>query len=52
MYGSRGVGGVAVGAGGLAASGVPIMITLILAVVLVLAGLLLLRWGRVRRPNS
>lgn len=49
MYrGGFGIGGVSVG-GGLAATGVPIAITLVLAAVVVLTGLLLLRWGRVRR---
>lgn len=50
MYGRAGIGGVSIG-GGLAATGVPIMMTLIIAFVAVVAGLLLLRWGTVRRHD-
>jgi hypothetical protein len=54
MYGSKG-GGVIVGGaagGGLAMTGAPIAIAVVAAVVLVGAGLLMLRWGRVRRSRS
>jgi hypothetical protein len=50
MY--RGVGGLGAGgagAGGLAATGAPIALTLVLALVVTVAGLLTLRWGKVRR---
>ena len=53
MY--RGTGGGVVGggaAGGLSATGVPIMLSIILAVAFLVTGLLLLRWGKVRRPSS
>lgn len=50
MYGGKGGGVVGVGVGGgLATTGAPIALTLILAFAVVLAGLLLLRWGKVRR---
>jgi hypothetical protein len=49
MY--RGVGGVGLGGTGLAATGVPIAMTLILAFVVTIAGLLTLRWGKVRRGH-
>jgi hypothetical protein len=53
MYGGRGglgVGGVSTTfGGGLAVTGVPIAIVLGLSLAVVAAGLLLLRWGRVRR---
>jgi hypothetical protein len=39
-------------AGGLSATGVPIMLSIILSVVFLVTGLLLLRWGKVRRPSS
>ena len=51
MYGSKG-GGVVVGGatgGGLAFTGAPIAIAIVAAVILVSAGLLMMRWGRVRR---
>jgi len=53
MYrgGGSGIAGISIG-GGLAATGVPIAISLLLAVALVFAGLLLLRWGKVRRGNN
>ncbi len=41
-------GGIIIGGGGLAATGVPIAMTLILAFAVVIAGLLLLRWGKIR----
>ncbi|MEP7177787.1 MAG: hypothetical protein ABI775_01740 [Pseudonocardiales bacterium] len=47
MY--RGAGGIGAGAGGLAATGAPIALTLILALIVTIAGLLTLRWGKVRR---
>jgi len=47
MY--RGIGGVGVGGGGLAATGAPIALTLVLAFIVTVAGLLTLRWGKVRR---
>jgi hypothetical protein len=55
MYGGRGTGGVVVGGGtvgGLATTGVPIMLTILLAVALVVGGLLFLRWGTVRRGRQ
>jgi hypothetical protein len=56
MYGGRGAGGVVVGGGagvgGLAATGVPIMLTILLAVALVAGGLLFLRWGTLRRGRE
>jgi hypothetical protein len=49
MYGRGGaIGGLTTG-GGLAATGVPIAMSVILAFFVVLVGLLLLRWGKVRR---
>jgi hypothetical protein len=53
MYGSRGGGMIAGGAtgGGLAMTGAPIAIAIVSAVVLMSAGLLMLRWGRVRRTR-
>lgn len=53
MYGSKG-GGVIVGGatgGGLAFTGAPIAIAVVTAIVLVSAGLLMMRWGRVRRTR-
>lgn len=47
MY--KGGGIIGVGGGGLAATGAPIAMTLLLALAVVIAGLLLLRWGKVRR---
>jgi len=55
MYGGRGTGGVVVGGGtvgGLATTGVPIMLTILVAVALVVGGLLFLRWGTVRRGRQ
>jgi hypothetical protein len=55
MYGGRGTGGVVAGtgaAGGLATTGVPIMLTILLAVALVVGGLLFLRWGTLRRGRQ
>jgi hypothetical protein len=49
MYRGSGILGVGVGGGSLAATGVPIAMTLILAFAVVVAGLLMLRWGKVRR---
>lgn len=54
MYGSKG-GGVIVGGatgGGLAMTGAPIAIAIVTALVLLAAGLLMVRWGRVRRSRS
>lgn len=49
MYGKGGlIGG---GGVGLATTGVPIAMILILAIIVVLTGLLLLRWGSVRRGD-
>lgn len=50
MYGRAGIGGLSVG-GGLAATGAPIMMALIVATVAVVSGLLLLRWSTVRRHD-
>ncbi len=47
MY--KGAGGIGLGGGGLAATGAPIMFTLFLAAIVTIAGLLTLRWGKVRR---
>jgi hypothetical protein len=54
MYGGRGTGGVVVGGGvgGLATTGAPIMLTVLLSFALLLAGLLALRWGAVRRDRE
>lgn len=52
MYGPKGGGGVVGIGGGLAATGVPIMMTIGLALILVLVGLLLLRSTSMRRNQS
>jgi len=48
MYGGRGIGGVGAVGGGLAATGIPILMVLALALVLVFAGLLVLRASKMR----
>jgi hypothetical protein len=53
MYRSSGgavAGGGAVG--GLATTGAPILLSIILAVAFLVTGLLLLRWGKVRRHSA
>ena len=50
MYSKGGTAGAGLG-GVLASTGVPIAMSLILAFAVVVAGLLLLRWGKVRRVD-
>lgn len=51
MYGKTGIVGVTIGTGGLASTGFAVSWFVIAAAVLVVSGLLLLRWGR-RRSAS
>jgi hypothetical protein len=48
MYGGKGVGGVGAVGGGLAATGVPILMAVALAMVLLFVGLLTLRAAKMR----
>lgn len=48
MYGGKGVGGVGAVGGGLAVTGVPILMAIALAMVLLFVGLLVLRAAKVR----